>query len=161
MKQQTDQPSIFPAETQDIKQTEVKPKRRYRRRKKEDETKQTTEQLAQLSERAGVASANLTNQIVTHLPRRFFERKELNEQEASGIATSVAAIVQTQEEEQAIKFAKSFPWLAIGATLSIILLSRLRIKRDATGTDTNIREGRIGENNSGEETRKEVIEEAE
>lgn len=134
---------------------EEKPKRKYRRRKKKEEAVDQTQSANELAKTIGQASANLANQIVTHLPRRWFEQKELSEQEAVGIAESTSMLASGLDDEETKKLARSFPLVVLGGIGLIVILSRLKKREsgEATGTDTDLRQGGQWENNTRAETR--------
>lgn len=135
--------------------SEEKPKRKYRRRKKKEDVVDQTQSASELARTIGQASANLANQIVTHLPRRWFEQKQLSEQEATGIAESTSMLASGLDDEETKKLAKSFPLIVLGGIGLIVILSRLKRREsgEATRTDTDIRQGGFGQDDSREETR--------
>lgn len=150
--------AIFEQDEQATDEKIEAPRRRRRRRKKQEIESEKQVEQSQFAEQIGSASAELANQVITHLPSKFFERRELANEEREGIKQSVSSIVSAVDSEQAQKLAKSFPYIVLGGISLIILLSRLK-RRERT--DTDIRESRIGQDNSREETRKETVEEKE
>lgn len=136
-----DQQAIFPDQAIEESETvpvEEKPRRRYRRRKKVEEV-QEEQQPKRLDEKfvndIAASCAESLDTIVSHLPKRWFDQRNMSDGEKINVQRGVAIALesQVQSDETLSKFMKWFPLSMLTLSVGIVVLSRIK-KRDEQET---------------------------